>query len=277
MSGFDNGGHMKTLHHTYVKKAAKMGVQLTLENNRIRAFWPERNFELFAADGKEAIELIQQAQNMAYQDDLPEGDDGFSQNESSRGLWERTGKRVVEPKFAEDPAHTIEGVPTNGKQAFHKGFMAGDCPFAEDDPRFEQWNSEFDAAIEGENGELAEPEDKPPASVVKPKYRAIYAERGTPTTCNDELAQKLDNLVKNAKGTNIEYFDAILKVNEVDMTKYSKTTPGWQGRYRMTGRNMLAKKVHANGGVLLIPGMTSDVTIEVQMSSEWMASQRFQK
>jgi hypothetical protein len=253
---------MKTLHHTYVKKAAKMGVQLTLEDNRIRAFWPERNFELFAADGKEAIELIQQAQNMAHQDDLVEV--GFNP-------WDN-------PKPAEDTTHTIEGIPTSGKQAFHKGFMAGDCPFAEDDPRFDQWNEEFDAAADEPQQKDADEEERKPASVVKPKYRAIYAEMGHPTTCGDELAQKIDNLVKNAKGTNIEYFDMIMAANEVDMSKYSKTTPGWQGRYRMTGRNMLAKKVYSNGGVLKIPGMTPDVEpSEMRMSAGWISSQRFQK
>jgi hypothetical protein len=260
---------MKTLHHTYVKKAAKMGVQLSLEDNRVRAFWPERNFELFAADGKEAIELIQQAQNIAHQDDLQDDTEDSADHAAVR-LQEK-----VKQQFVEDLVHTIEGVPTNGRQAFRKGFMAGDCPFAEDDPRFEEWNAQFDAAIEAKDEPI---EEKKPASVVKAKYRATYAELGHPTTCGDELANKIDNLVKNAKGTNIEYFDMIMKANEVDMSKYSKTTPGWQGRYRMTGRNMLAKKVHANGGVLIIPGMTPDTeTSEARMSADWMASQRFQK
>jgi hypothetical protein len=265
---------MKTLHHTYVKKAAKMGVQLSLEDNRIRAFWPERNFELFAADGKEAIELIQQAQNMAHQDDMQD-DAGDSADHAAVRLQER-----VTRKFVEDPIHTIEGIPTSGRQAFRKGFMAGDCPFAEDDPRFEEWNAQFDAAADELDPQQkdADEEGRKPASVVKAKYRATYAELGHPTTCGDELAQKLDNLVKNAKGTNMGYFDMIMKANEVDMSKYSKTTPGWQGRYRMTGRNMLAKKVHANGGVLIIPGMTPDTeTSETRMSVDWMASQRFQK
>jgi len=249
---------MKTLHHTYVKKAARIGVQLTLQDNQIRAFWPERNLEIFAADGKEAIELMEQAQNTARQDDTADH------------AAVRLQKEVM-ARFIEDPVHTIEGVPTNGKQAYHKGYVAGDCPFAEDDPRAEQWNTEWDAAAD-EPIPSPEEEEKKPASVVKPKYRAIYAELGHPTTCGDELAMKIDNLVKNAKGTNIEYLDAILAANQVDMTKYNRTSPGWQGRYRMTGRNMLAKRVHANGGVLKLPDTT-----EFRMSADWMSSQRFQK
>jgi hypothetical protein len=239
---------MKTLHHTYVKKAAKIGVQLTLRDNRVRAFWPERNLEIFAADGKEAIEQMQEAQNHMVDQEL-------------------------EDKFVEDPIHTIDKVPTNGRQAFHKGFMAADCPYAElpNSVDFDRWNAEFDAAAD-EPIPPPEEEEKKPASVVKPKYRAIYAELGHPTTCGDELAMKIDNLVKNAKGTNIEYLDAILKVNEVDMSKYNRTNPGWQGRYRMTGRNMLAKRVHANGGVLKLPDTT-----ELRMSADWMSSQRFQR
>lgn len=194
-------------------------------------------------------------------------------NESTRGDWEHTGKREVQPSFVD----TIRGVPTNGARAFHKGFMAASCPFMEDDPQFDVWNTQFDEAADAQTSDHAHEtpeseEEKPPASVVKVKYRAIYAELGHPTTCGDELANKLDNLVKNAKGTNMEYFDAIMKANEIDMAKYSKTTNGWQGRYRMTGRNMLAKRVHANGGVLHLPDGT-----ELRMSADWMSSQRFQK
>ena len=201
---------------------------------------------------------------------LPPGDDGITANESSRGDWERTGKRQV---FAEDKPHKINKVPTHGGEAFRQGFAAADCPFVEQeegDEDFDRWNTQWDEAADEPKPDIEE--EKKPASVVKLRYRAIYAERGDPTTCNDELAAKLNNLVKNAKGTNIEYFDMIMDANGVDMSKYSKTTPGWQGRYRMTGRNMLAKKVHSRGGLFVVPNGE-----DMQMSADWMSSQRFQK
>lgn len=251
---------MKTLHHTYVKKAAKMGVQLTLENNRVRAFWPERNFEIFAADGREALEYIQGVQNTTMA------------NEASDGSWENTGKREVPPQFVEDPPPTINTVPTSGRAAHRKGIHITECPFAEDTPEYIKWNEDWEASAEEALTSVSDEGEKKPASVVKPKYRAIYAELGHPTTCGDELAEKIDNLVKNAKGTNIEYLLRIADANEVNYSKYNMTNPGWQGRIRMTVRNMLAKKVHANGGVLKLPDTT-----ELRMSADWMSSQRFQR
>jgi hypothetical protein len=141
--------------------------------------------------------------------------------------------------------------------------------FTEDSDRWnEEWEDSAGEALDEKPDE--EKIEEKPGSVVKTKYRAIYAERGHPTHCGDELAVKLNNLVLDGSRCNIEYFKMILDANGVDMSKYRTTGNGWQGRYRMTGRNKLAKVVHSNNGVLKLPN-----GMEMQMSQEWISSQRF--
>jgi hypothetical protein len=245
------------IHHTHLKQAEQLGVILEPAELGVKATWPEHGKSITGPDAKEALARIKAIQAEYYKEEPT------------------TRIEVVDHEFKpfeEDKPHKINKIPTHGGEAFRQGYMAADCPFLEEDVEFDAWNEEFDAAADAPTPQVEEEEEKKPVSVVKMKYRAIYAERGTPTTCNDELAQKLDNLVKNAKGTNIEYFDMIMAANEVDMSKYSRTTPGWQGRYRMTGRNMLAKKVHANGGLFKVPN-----GVDMQMSADWMSQQRFQR
>jgi hypothetical protein len=174
-------------------------------------------------------------------------------------------------EFQEDKPHTIAKVPTNGAIAHQQGFTAADCPYAEQEEGnedFDRWNREFDE--DADKVENTEKEADPqPHSVVKSKYRAIYAERGHATHCGDELAIAMNGLMHNKAGTNIEILDMICAANEVDISKYSRTTKGWQGRLRMTARNMLASKVRANGGVLKLPEQMGG---ELRLSKEWVGS-----
>jgi hypothetical protein len=179
-------------------------------------------------------------------------------------------------------------VPISGAEAHAQGFTAADCPFDEEEQfvEFTQWNEEWDEAADkadqaenrriGEIGvepeedvEEDEPEEK---SVVKAEYRARYAENGTPNTCNDELAQLLNNLCLTKAGIDMPRFEAICFANGVDLSKYNRTTNGWQGRLRMTGRNILAGRVFAAGGLVLTPIEGAEPSY--QMGSEWMASRR---
>lgn len=160
----------------------------------------------------------------------------------------------------------INGVPTSGEVAFKEGILAGDCPYLEGDPDFQRWNDEWDAAAD----EFEEHRnDKPKVgSVVTNRYRAQYSENGHPTHCGDELALLLNSLCSNKAGTNLSIFEAICQVNGVDLSKYNRTTKGWQGRLRMTGRNLLAKRVAENGGVLRMPeGMGQD---QYQLDQDWV-------
>ena len=164
----------------------------------------------------------------------------------------------------------INGVPTNGAQAYKEGVVAGDCPYLENSPEANAWYDEWDQAADDKVA--AERKADSVGSVVTNRYRANYSEQGHPTHCGDELAILLNNNCSNKAGTNIEFFEAICKANGINLAKYNRTTKGWQGRLRMTGRNLLAKKVRENGGILHMPDGDN-----YRLSRDWVeeASNKF--
>lgn len=106
-----------------------------------------------------------------------------------------------------------------------------------------------------------------PRSVVKSGYKAKYAEReaamqrrpkGIPRkalarSTGDWLALQLMELTLDEKAKLVvSSFEAILDANGIDHTKWNRTTKGWQGRLRMTGRLAL-QRVVAQNGVLVTP------------------------
>ena len=259
---------MSRIHHSQASKAEKIGVRLEEQGQFIKAIWPARNLHVFGVDARWAIEQMEAAQRLV--------------------------------KFAEDRGNELSLKPSLQAPTMVHLIIDGEETKGVNAPMV-WWNSKEQIQFNGEPektvlikvvGPSGEPiedvdendesvdeestEEKKPASVVKQRYRAKYAELGHPTTCGDELAQKLDNLVHNKGGTNIELVDMLAKANEINLDKYSRTTPGWQGRLRMTFRNMLAKRVHANGGVLKLPEGWPEGS-ELKMSQEWMSLQRFQK
>lgn len=188
-------------------------------------------------------------------------------------------------------------VPPNGGDAYKAGFTAADCPFAEGTDEFEEWNADWDAAADehenaavenGDNAESAEEAtEREDHSVVRSEFRARYAEAGHPAHCGDELAVLLNNLCLTKKGIDMARFEHICEANGVDLSKYSRSTKGWEGRLRMTGRNILAGKVFAAGGVvktIIIHPMDADGVIRTEylegaedqykLSAEWMTSRR---
>ncbi len=224
------------IHHTKMKMAAGMGCHLSISEGRFRIFCPERNITIFAHSANEALELMR--------------------------LEKEKEERVKETTHDDN---YIGGVHRNGGIAYREGAPAADCPFLEDSPEFDQWNDEWDEAADE-----AEAEEKPQksGSVVTNRYRANYSESGHPTHCGDELAVLLNGICLNKAGINMELFEEICKYNGVDLSKYKRTGKGWQGRLRMTGRNLLASKVRDNKGTLMMPeGLGED---SYQLSQEWV-------
>lgn len=168
-----------------------------------------------------------------------------------------------------------KGVALNGAIAYSEGTPAGDCPYSsetDDDEEyasFERWNEEWDNAAD----EAAEEEEGRGGSVVAQKYRAKYAELGHPTHCGDWLASLLNNLCLTKKDTDLGRFEAICAANGVDTSKYKRDGVGWQGRIRMTGRNLLAKKVYLAGGIIKTP--IEGAEPEYRAPADWMQMQRF--
>jgi len=167
------------------------------------------------------------------------------------------------------------GVALDGAIAYKEGTPAGDNPFStetDSDEEYERaaaWDEAWDAAAD----EAGEEEGSKGGSVVGEKYRAKYAEAGHPTHCGDWLAELLNNLCLTKKDTDLGRFEAICAANGVDTSKYKRDGVGWQGRIRMTGRNLLAKKVYLADGVVLTP--IEGAEPQYKAPAEWMAMQRF--
>jgi len=174
----------------------------------------------------------------------------------------------------------IEVIDT-GAEAHAKGLPITANPYPEGDEYWDTWNEQWEnaaeVAIADEVAEAMPDEEATEApterSVVKAEFRARYAEAGHPSHCGDELAVLLNNLCLAKGGIDMDRFEHICEANGVDLSKYNRTTKGWQGRLRMTGRNMLAGKVFAAGGIVKTGGIEG-AEPEYKMSAEWMAGRR---
>ena len=289
-----------TIHHAKIKKAEKLGYTMKEEGDKVHAFWPERSISL-VSDGVNSLMTQMAAVQMIIRSNpdfrvLPD----VIETHLVR-VYDMANKKILagpamlpsdclaalgrDPEWEEmidyeisggeelDPAilRNPEGVPLNGATAYREGYKAADCPFTsetEDDEEYDQfvqWNEEFDEAADA-----VFEEEAPAGSVVADKYRAIYAEQGHPTTCGDHLAVVLNNLCLTKKSTDLQRFEDICAANGVNLSKYNRTTKGWQGRLRMTGRNLLAKKVYLAEGKLLTPVEGAEPFY--QMNGEWMAA-----
>jgi len=121
-----------------------------------------------------------------------------------------------------------------------------------------------------------EDEDERTGSVVPDVFKKRYAEAGHPGHCGDWLATTLNKLCQTMDGkkviTDLDRLEAIANANDVSPDRVDRlgtATNGWQGRYRMTVRNMLAKKV-ADKGFLFVPegcGVKADT--EMKAPRDW--------
>lgn len=303
------------IHHSQIKKAEKAGFTLEEQGDLVRAFWPKRSLAIYGTSASDAMAQMQAAMvvmsgdeySMVAGGDQPRlvhvyREDGMRLVGSPMPPVSAHGHIVLnktaqwEDPEAEKPNldETIEeqqpilnakpversdsGIALDGAVAFKEGTPAGDCPYSsetdddEEYANFERWNEEWDNAAD----EQTEEEGGGKGTVVAEKYRARYAEAGHPTHCGDWLAEFLNNQVLSKAGTDLDRFEAICALNGVDTSKYRRTGIGWQGRLRMTGRNLLAKKVYLAGGILLVPGDDPAAgPNSYKAPGEWMQSQRF--
>lgn len=103
-------------------------------------------------------------------------------------------------------------------------------------------------------------------SVVPVGHKVHYREKATAAgrrdkaayrSCDDWLARQLAKLVLSAdkkRQLAIADFEALLDANGVKHDHWNRTSPGWQGRLRMTGGIVLRKAVANRGTLLLVDG-----------------------
>ena len=281
------------VHHTKVKHAMAMGCHLSAVENRYRIFWPQRSVELFELTVDDALDEMKAVQNILHHNpnykvvtnhvnsmvvllNQTSGNTMVGSPDYPTALWaiiEAAEDEWVHPldgppEDTVDMGDRINGVPRNGTVAFKEGVPAADCPYPEESDDFSRWNNEWDEAADEEAARESTKAAPVKGSVVTNRYRATYSEYGHPTHCGDELAILINNICLNKAGINLQLFEEICRVNGINLGKYSRITKGWQGRLRMTGRNLLAKRVRENGGKLMMPvGMGVEF---YQLSQSWL-------
>lgn len=124
-----------------------------------------------------------------------------------------------------------------------------------------------EARIEAAVTEAIEEAARRARSVVAVAYKARYAakaaaKKAKPTVaekrcCGDWLAKHLAALALDDKQKLVvPTFEAILDANGVKHHHWNRTTPGWQGRLRMTGRLSLQRVVADRAEFALPDGTT---------------------
>lgn len=107
-------------------------------------------------------------------------------------------------------------------------------------------------------------------SVVPDKYKERYKAEGHAGNCGDWLASLLIELTTDkANGYNCDTMNAIADANGTKTDHLKTTSKGWQGRHRMTARNLLVKKVAAKGAVILPAGIGGDDDREIKAPEAW--------
>lgn len=233
------------VHHATLKKAEKSGLNIITHDKQgvYEAHWPEFNQRYYHTDAKVLVDMarLNQTLYLEYPGLSVEWDE---ENLNFIILFEQT-----EGETEEIGRHT--GMPD----------LDDVLQIAEE--------ADIDTA-----NLLDETEE--PGSVVKEKYKLEYAARGNPANCGDWLARALtdafvshhpqtkvgkdgkERTVKGPKVFDIVSFVDCLELNEVDLSgKWAKSyysdnpSKGWQGRFRMSGRQMLEKKVLEHGALYL--------------------------
>lgn len=231
-----------TIHHATAKKAEGLGFTVAVVDfngeDMVRAFCPELGVELHYADGSGAVTALSKI--VDFMREVPgvkvtqeENDDG----ELQYRIENLGGCLALE--------YDLDAALTTARENLSDG----------------TW-------VDSETGEQVEAEDdeeKETGSVVKDVFKQRYREAGRKQDCGDWLALQLEELTtlpvtdEGGKQTQVKDMDrlqTLLGANDVDYDKYLINNPknrGWQGRFRMTTRMILAKRV-ADKGFLFVPG-----------------------
>ena len=140
-----------------------------------------------------------------------------------------------------------------------------DCPTLADVLEAAEENG-IDPETEATTEEEEASEERESVNVVAAKYRAAYAERGNPDHCGDWLAATLEGLFVGPDGFDHKAFATFLVANGVDMSGKWASLPesgqrGWQGRYRMNGRQKLEQRI-IEQGFLVLRGIKQKVPVD---------------
>lgn len=226
------------IHHATIKRAASLGIILTDKGGTAEAFHAERNRRVENEDPKVAVFLCQIAAALAVEypkieirgegDAVVEGD----------GFWHIDD-------LADEEGNPIDDY-TKPEALENATAMIIDA-YAE---------------LGVEEGE--DEEEPTGVVVVAERYKQEYRARGDATGCGDWLHQTLKRYTSDitVEGKSVKAFDHIgftqmLVANGVTIKGKFAAMPesgskGWEGRYRMNGRQMLEAPLLRAKGVLAL-------------------------
>lgn len=234
-----------TIHPATAKSAAKHEIVLSLDEDQIFANLKDGRVFVQAIEDQDASGFLKTI--LAALEYEADGFEGIDENEAVSITQAEAGEDFV--------AYLVIGTGANA----HRGELARDPILADLLSTLDETEDTM-TQVEGIR-EDAQPEDEEETSgsVVPDTFKKRYAEAGHPGHCGDWLAETLNALCQTKDGkkviTDLDRLEAIANANDVSPDRVDKlgtATNGWQGRYRMTVRNMLAKKV-ADKGFLFVP------------------------
>lgn len=242
-----------TIHHATAKRAAELGVTLT-DGEEVHAFHKGTERSIEHESAKVALNLVLLAARFGYD------------------------YKSIEVGIGE------EGEPV---------ILFNDETLFDFDVEFDS-DDIFAMAIEaaqdaGYDGDDEAEDDEPAGNVVPTKYKIEYAARGNAAHCGDWLAGWLDGKFSsveviqttNKKGEtktkeverfNADEFLAFLTANGVELKGKWVDLPnsgqnGWQGRFRMNGRQKL-EVVVADAGYIVFDGK------KLKADATWLKAMR---
>lgn len=235
---------MATIHHGIVKKAAAQGVILTLE------------------DDDTVVQALHAQNNVRVRLDT----EGLEDDDKT-GLNSLAGDALV--AALDIVAFNTDEMSAGWKieQTDEGGFVLIDAEgaiFADgEDGEFE---TVADAVIafnerETEEDEGANEEDDAPHSVVPEHYKAEYKAIGVNGQDNgDFLARAFSDYCRVGDKIDVFRVERLLSRNGIEREPIPGNR-GWEGRYRMTARNMLARRI-SDDGTLYVPANLTGTTGE---------------
>lgn len=249
---------MITIHHATAKKAANLGIDLAIVSEEgVRATLGKST--VFSHDPKFALNWVLLAETLRAEypvlSVVSYDAEGADLSPFSPDIWDAAGKAFLN---CED--------------------FEGDAPSL---AQLQELCEEQGVDMEATPEEAEDEEPEASGSVVAESYRARYRELGHPSHCGDWLATFLDGRF-DVEGVFDPYaFETFLRANFPYEGKWT-TLPdsgarGWQGRYRMNGRQALEKHI-ALRGTIIVDGETIEIPAEALASlrekhAKWIAKQ----
>jgi hypothetical protein len=249
-----------TIHHNTIKRAAALGLKIsvignvvTIEGEIIPGILTE--WKLADTSAKDALQAAYQARVYAkeYKLEITQSATGTFRVSIPGGQYVQGTDLLDVLTRAVEKATARQQAETSVKLKVSKpAKVKSDEEDGEDEEGDDGEDEEGDDGEEIAEEEVEEEEPGASGSVVKDKYRELYAQKGHPDNCGDDLAAQLAAILKpGEEGLDIDRLWALAQANGIEYTKYMTGNRGWEGRARMSIGNVLRGRIRRGEEVVL--------------------------